>query len=105
VSREPAVFTAALGLALVVAGVVVFAVTNRSPADFGWTSYAPLEPGVGGAHRSELTLAHGDRWTVLWTGGHLTGALLVVLGLLTLAAVGGWLLGRRSVGSEDGPGG
>jgi hypothetical protein len=37
---------------------------------------------------------------VLWTGGQLTGVLLVVLGLLALVAVGGWLLGRRS-GRED----
>jgi hypothetical protein len=33
---------------------------------------------------------------VLWTGTHLLGAALVVLGLLVLTAVGGWLVGRRS---------
>jgi heme/copper-type cytochrome/quinol oxidase subunit 1 len=87
---------AALGVLLVVAGVVVFVVANTSGAssDFGWTAYAPLDPAV--ANRSRLTLTFGDRWTVLWTGRHLLGALLVVLGLLALAAVGGWLLGRRT---------
>jgi heme/copper-type cytochrome/quinol oxidase subunit 1 len=91
----PAV-VAALGVALAGSGVVVFAVANRSgtPADFGWSAYAPLEPQVG--HQSRLTVSFSDRWTVLWTGGHLLGALLLVLGLLVLAAVGGWLLGRRS---------
>jgi heme/copper-type cytochrome/quinol oxidase subunit 1 len=87
---------AVLGAVLVVAGVVVFAVANRSgaPLDFGWTAYAPLEPTV--VYRSDLTLGFSDRWTVLWTGTHLLGATLVVLGLLVLAAVGGWVLGRRS---------
>jgi hypothetical protein len=33
---------------------------------------------------------------VLWTGQHLLGAGLLVLGLLVLAGVGGWLLGRRT---------
>ena len=33
---------------------------------------------------------------MLWTGGHLVGAGLAVLGALVLAGVGGWLLGRRS---------
>jgi heme/copper-type cytochrome/quinol oxidase subunit 1 len=85
-----------LGAALLTAGVVVFAVANRSgaPTDFGWTAYAPLEPQV--AYQSELTLSFGDRWTVLWTGTHLLGAVLAVVGLLVLAGVAGWLLGRRS---------
>jgi heme/copper-type cytochrome/quinol oxidase subunit 1 len=89
-------FSAALGLVLVVVGVVVFAIAGRSPAEFGWTSYAPLEPGAPGPYRSGLTLSFDDGWAVLWTGGHLLGAALVVLGLLVLAAVGGWLLGRRT---------
>ena len=86
---------AALGLGLVGAGVVVFAVTNtsRAPQDVGWTAYAPLE---SSAYRSELSLSFDDPWTVLWTGDHVLGALLVVAGLLALAAVGGWWLGRRS---------
>ena len=86
--------SAGLGLALVVAGVVVFAATNRTPVgDFGWTAYAPLEPE---AYASDLTLTFDDTWTVLWTRGHLLGAGLVVAGLLVVAALGGWLLGRRT---------
>ncbi|WP_116452892.1 hypothetical protein [Blastococcus litoris] len=85
---------AALGAALVVAGVAVFWRANT----VGWVgyggSYAPLEP--GSAYESRLTLEVDRSWTVLWTGGHLVGALLLVLGLLVLAATGGWLLGRRS---------
>jgi hypothetical protein len=91
-----------LGALLCVAGAVVFALANRSPV--GWTaytgSYAPLGPAMPGrysdAYQSELTLTFSDGWSVLWTGDHLLGALLVVLGLLVLAAVGGWALGRRS---------
>lgn len=84
------------GVLLVVAGVVVFAVANGSgaPQDFGWTAYAPLS--ATRDYASRLTLTFSDRWTVLWNGEHLLGAALVVLGLLTSAAVGGWLLGRRS---------
>ena len=87
---------AGVGALLVVAGVVVFVIANRSggPADFGWTAYAPLSETRDLASR--VTLSFADRWTVLWTGGHLLGAALVVLGLLTLAGIGGWLLGRRS---------
>jgi uncharacterized membrane protein HdeD (DUF308 family) len=86
---------AGFGVLLVVAGVVVFAVANGfgAPQDFGWSSYAPLPSTKD--YDSSLTLSSSDRWTVLWTGAHLLGAGLVVLGLLLLAAVGGWLLGRR----------
>jgi hypothetical protein len=84
----------ALGGLLVAAGGTVFWLTNTRR----WTvydgSYAPLEP--GSAYESRLTFGFDDRWTVLWTGGHLAGALLAVAGLLVLAATGGWLLGRRS---------
>ena len=85
---------AGVGLVLVVAGLVVFVVANRAPAgDVGWSAYAPLESEV--AYQSSLTLTFDDRWTVLWTGGHLLGAGLLVTGLLVLATLGGWLLGRR----------
>ncbi len=83
----------AAGVLLLAAGVVVFAAANRGePPDAGWTAYAPLEPD---AYASRLTLTF-DGWAVLWTGGHLVGAGLVVLGLLVLTGLGGWLLGRRS---------
>jgi heme/copper-type cytochrome/quinol oxidase subunit 1 len=86
---------AAVGIAFAVAGVLVFAAGNRvlvGGADFGWTSYAPLQPGDPAPDR---TLTFGDGWTVLWTGRHVVGAGLLVLGLLTLSALGGWLLGSR----------
>jgi hypothetical protein len=86
---------AGLGLAAVVAGVVVFVLAAQAPVgDFGWSAYAPLEE-VDDAFDSSLVLSFEDRWTVLWTGGHLLGAGLVVAGLLVLAALGGWLFGRR----------
>ncbi|SOE03277.1 hypothetical protein [Blastococcus haudaquaticus] len=84
---------AALGGVLVGSGITVFWLANT----WRWTaydgSYAPAEP--GSAYESRLTLGFDGPWTVLWTGGHLAGALLVVAGLLVLAATGGWWLGRR----------
>ncbi len=94
--RVPALL-AVLGLGLVVAGVVVFAVANasRAPADAGWTASTP--PADQQAYRSSLVLSFDDGgWSVLWTGGHLLGAVLGVVGLLVLTALGGWWLGRRS---------
>ena len=86
---------AAVGLVLVVAGLVVFVIADRAPVgDFGWYAYAPLEPGTA-AYDSTLRLSFDDGWTVLWTARHLLGAGLLVAGLLVLAALGGWLLGRR----------
>ena len=82
---------AGLGAVLVAAGAAVFAAANRGGADFGWSSYAPLEQAPS-AYRSAITFSDGS---VLWTGRHLLGAGLLVLGLLVLAGVGGWLLGRR----------
>jgi hypothetical protein len=90
-----------VGSALVLGGVVAFALANGAwggpPGDFGWTTYtgshAPLEPGEPGPYVS--TLVFSDGWTVLWTGWHLLGGALVVLGLLVLAGLGGWLLGHR----------
>jgi hypothetical protein len=86
----------ALGAMLCAAGVVVFVLADRATVDFGWSAYAPLPPVSGQAYQSELILGAPDGWTVLWFGGHLTGALLVFLGLLVLAGLGGWLLGRRT---------
>jgi hypothetical protein len=83
---------ALLGAALAVAGAVVFAAANRAPDDFGWSSYAPLTRYEIG-YQSAVTFSDGT--AVLWTREHLLGAGLLVLGLLVLAGVGGWLLGRR----------
>jgi hypothetical protein len=94
--RLPAAF-AVLGWLLVAAGVVVFWFANR-PDGSGWTaytgSYEPLRPGEGGAYQSVLLLEGG--WAVFWTGTHVVGAGLAVLGLLVLVGLVGWLLGRRS---------
>jgi heme/copper-type cytochrome/quinol oxidase subunit 1 len=84
---------AGLGVVLVLTGIAVFAAANRgAPPDFGWSSYAPLTKAVG-PYQSGITFSDG---AVLWTGEHLLGAGLVVLGGLALAGTGGWLLGRRS---------
>jgi hypothetical protein len=86
---------AAAGVVLVAAGSVVFLVANRAPVgDFGWAAYAPLEAEAS-AYESRLTISSGDGFAVLWNGTHLLAAGLLVLGLLVLAALGGWLLGRR----------
>jgi heme/copper-type cytochrome/quinol oxidase subunit 1 len=86
---------AAVAFALVLGGVVVFEVGERSGSalDFGWTAYAPLPPD---AYRSQVTLSFDDGWAVLWGGAQVLGGLLVVVGLLVLTAVGSWLTGRRS---------
>jgi hypothetical protein len=89
----------ALGALLLVAGGVVFTAANQAPpADLGWTSYRPLEPDA--ARDSAWTVSFDDGWAVAWTIGHVWGAGLVVLGLLVLAGLGGWLLGRRSARTE-----
>jgi heme/copper-type cytochrome/quinol oxidase subunit 1 len=85
---------AAFGVVLVFTGVAVFAAANTGPADFGWSSYTPLEPQMPDPFATSTFVSATDR-TVLWTTEHLLGAGLVVLGALLLAAVGGWLLGRR----------
>lgn len=92
-SRTRPWLVGALGLLLLVAGVVVFALANS--AGFGWTaytgSYAPLAPD---AYSSSLTLTLSDG-VVLWTRGHALGAGLAAAGLMVLVGLGGWLLGRR----------
>jgi hypothetical protein len=98
VTRKEALpwITGGVGLAVALIGIAVFAAANRhgSPADFGWYAYAPLEPGAGPYSSSWEIVFGSDSWQVLWTGGHLLGAGLVVAGLLVLAASGGFLLGR-----------
>jgi hypothetical protein len=84
---------AALGPALVVAGVAVFWRENRPGTVVYGGGYAPLTPSSAYESSLELTVGQVD---VLWTAGHLVGAGLVVAGALVLAAVGGWALGRRT---------
>ncbi|WP_299957821.1 hypothetical protein [uncultured Modestobacter sp.] len=86
----------ALGAVLCALGVALFRRANRPgpPTDGGWASYTPL-PADTAAFQSSLTLSFDDRWSVLWTAGHVAGAALVVAGLLLLAGLSGWALGRR----------
>lgn len=89
---------AALGAVLADAGVAVFWLANTRRWTVHDGSYPPLRP--GSAYESRLALSFDDdRWTVLWTGGHLTGALLLVAGLLVLArrAAGGSGAGAPAV--------
>jgi hypothetical protein len=94
VRRAAPWLTAGAGTALVVAGVVVFWWANTARWVTYGGSYEPLVPGAPSAYESRLVL--GVDGAVLWTWRHAAGAGLVVLGLLVLAAVGGWLLGRRA---------
>ena len=98
---------AAFAFVQVLVGVVVFEVGERSgsPANFGWTAYAPLpaesywttySAPPAEAYGSQLTLGFYDGGAVLSSGGQVLGAVLVVVGLLVLTAVGSWLAGRRS---------
>lgn len=82
-----------LGVLVLAAGVAVFWTANALPR--GWTAYAPLEPGESPAYTSTLAISF-DGGSVLWTGRHLLGAGLGVLGLLILVGTAGWLLGRRA---------
>ena len=84
---------AALGLALVIAGVAVFWRANVPGTVVYGGSYAPLTPTRAYESSLELTFADVD---VLWSSENLLGAGLAVLGALVLAGVGGWALGRRS---------
>ena len=81
------------GALLVVVGALVFAAANRTP-DFGWSAYTPLQESPSGDLSGvSFTLADG---AVLWTGQHVLGAGLVVLGLLVLTGAVAWQLGRRA---------
>jgi hypothetical protein len=87
---------AGLGAALLVAGIALFWLANIAPlGGSGWVAYAPLEPGDPQPYTSSLTVTFDD-WSVSWGRQHVLGALLAVGGLLVLAGVGGWLLGRRA---------
>ena len=89
----------ALGGLLVLVGVVVFALANRPHEVVYEGSYEPLSE-VDSAYESRLTYAFDGGWSVTWTSGHLIGVCLLVLGLLGLAALGGWVVGRRAAVGE-----
>ena len=100
--RRAPVLVGALGWVLMAAGITAFWLANR-PGEAGWTaytgSYEPLQPGGSSAYESVLLLSDG--WTVLWTGTTLLGAALLVLGLVVLAGLAGWLIGRRAGRPSD----
>ena len=85
---------AAMGLALLVTGVALYATGDRArPSAMGWFAYEPLPLEVAYESRLSLTYDDGD---VLWAHEQLVGAVVAVLGLLALTAVGGWAVGRRT---------
>jgi hypothetical protein len=88
------------GLGLVVGGVALFVVGNR-PADVGWTAYGP-DLGASDAYESRLQLTFIDGPAVLWTRTSALGAGLALFGLLVLAALTGWVVGRRASGDGTG---
>lgn len=90
--------TAGLAVALLVAGVLVFATSEPvRPVDFGWYAYAPLSPRPEVAFDSTLEITfEDDDGAVAWSGGQLLGAGLAGTGLLLLAVLTGWALGRRA---------
>jgi hypothetical protein len=98
--RAAPLLMAGAALGLVVVGVAVFAVADRRPVEpFAAYSgsYEPL-PETFPADSSLVVTAAED--AVLWTGGHVLGAGLVVMALLVMAAIGGWSLGRRRQSSR-----
>ncbi len=77
-------------------GAVVFAAASGGPDVVTYDgSYALLDE-VDSAYESSLTLSLDGGPLLAWTAGRALGAALVVLGLLVLAALGGWSLGRRT---------
>jgi hypothetical protein len=83
---------AAVGLLVVLSGVATFWWTNTHPSVSYAGSYEPSP-----AYGSTLTLQLDDPpFTVSWDTGHLVGLALLVTGLLVLAGVAGFALGRRS---------
>jgi hypothetical protein len=91
---------ALLGLVLVAGGVVLFVAGNQ-PVDFGWSAYTPLPP-VRDAYESSLQLTFDDGPAVLWTRTAALGAGIAGVGLLVLAGLAGWAVGRRSSGDCTG---
>ncbi len=77
------VLGAAAILVLVGAGVLLFAPVTFGT--FGWTAYAPL---------SGETFSFSGMYPL--TPRRATGALCVIAGLLLVAGVLGWVLGRRA---------
>lgn len=85
----------ALGALLVTVGAVVFAAAAGGPVGVVYDGVHPLLDEVDSAYESSMTLTLDDGLAVAWTTGQALGASSVVLGLLVLAALGGWLMRGR----------
>ena len=85
-----------LGGLLAIVGIIVFVLASGGPDVVVYDgSYEPLD--TDSAYDSSLTLDVGEGFLVAWSTQQALGAALAVSGLLVLAALGGWLLGRRAV--------
>lgn len=93
-SRSAPWLVAGLGLLLVVAGAVVFAVADGAREVVYEGSYEPLSTS---AYSGTLGVSSDD--AVVWTRAHVAGLGLAATGTVLLAAVGGRWSGRR--GSAD----
>lgn len=86
-----ALLLGALGLALVVAGIVVVLVTGSEPTVTHGGSYERA-----GCLPWPDCVSGGPGWSAVLTAGTVAGLGTAVLGGLLLAAVAGWLLGSDS---------
>jgi hypothetical protein len=92
--RRPASWLVpALGALFCTAGTAVLGWAEATAPDAGSFAYSP--PGVDIAYDSDLLMSFDDPWPLLWTGRHLLGVGLLVVGLLVLGGCAGRLLGRR----------
>lgn len=73
-------------VAVVIVGVVVLAVAASQPLSIGWFASSPL---------SGTTFTSGDVRIVSTTA--LTGLTILVVGVIGLAFLTGWSVGRRSI--------
>jgi len=71
---------------LVVAGVITIVVGQSSPATFGWFAYQPL---------AGATFMSGGG-AVIVARATITGLVVCGLGLVSLAFLAGWRLGKKS---------
>jgi heme/copper-type cytochrome/quinol oxidase subunit 1 len=72
-----------VGVVMVVAGGAVLLLAPTAVPVYGWTAYTPLSSGTDYSRTSYLTQQH------------LIGALVVVVGLIVVAAAIGFRLGAR----------
>jgi heme/copper-type cytochrome/quinol oxidase subunit 1 len=71
---------------LVVAGVITIVVGQSSPVTFGWFAYQPL---------ADATFMPGGD-AVIVARATVTGFVVCALGLVSLAFLAGWRLGKKS---------